>query len=48
MSKALCKAIMLRSRIKNLELKSKTELNWSNYKKQRNFCTKLLCTIKNE
>ena len=39
MSKALRKAIMMRSRMKNLYLKNKTDLNWSNYKTQRNFCT---------
>ena len=42
MSKALRKAIMMRSRMKNLYLKNKTDLNWSNYKKQRNFCANLL------
>ena len=42
MSKALCKAIMLRSRMTNLYLKHKTDLNYSNYEKQRNFCTKVL------
>ena len=39
MGKALRKAIMMRSRMKNLYLKNKTDLNWSNYKTQRNFCT---------
>ena len=42
MSKALRKAIMMRSRMKNLYLKNKSDLNWSNYKTQRNFCTNLL------
>ena len=32
MSKALRKAILMRSRMKNLYLKNKTDLNWSNYK----------------
>ena len=41
MSKALRKAIMLRSRMTNLYLKHKTDLNYSNYEKQRNFCTKV-------
>ena len=31
MSKALRKAIMMRSRMKNLYLKNKSDLNWSNY-----------------
>ena len=39
MSKALCKAIMMRSGIKNFYLKNKADLNCSNYKKQRNICT---------
>ena len=42
MSKALRKAIMMRSRMKNLYLKNKTDLNWSNYKTQRNFRANLL------
>ena len=48
MSKALRKAIMMRSRMKNLYLKNKTDLNWSNYKKQRNFCANLLRKTKKE
>ena len=40
--KALRKAVLLRSRMKNFYLKNKTDLNWSSYKKQRNFCTNLL------
>ena len=48
MSKALRKAIMMRSRMKNLYLKNKTDLNWSNYKTQRNFCTNLLRKTKKE
>ena len=42
MSKALRKAIMMHSRMKNLHLKNKHNLNWSNYKKQKNFCENLL------
>ena len=48
MSKALRKAIIIRSRMKNLYLKNKTDLNWSNYKKQRNFCTNLHRKTKKE
>ena len=48
MSKALRKAIMTRSRTKSLYLKNKTDLNWSNYKTQRNFCTNLLRKAKKE
>ena len=48
MSTALRQAIMMRSRVKNLHLKNKTDLNWSNYKKQRNFCTNLLLRTKIE
>ena len=39
---------MMRSRMKNLSLKNKTNLNWSNYKTQRNFCTNLLRKTKKE
>ena len=46
MSKVLRKAIMMPSRMKNLYLKNKTDLNWSNYKKQRYFCTNLRKTKK--
>ena len=48
MTKALRKAIMIRSGMKYLYLKNKTDLNWSNYKKQRNFCTNLLRKTKKE
>ena len=48
MGKALRRAIMMRSRMKNLYLKNKTDLNWSNYKTQRNFCTNLLRKTKKE
>ena len=40
-AKALRKAIMTRSSLKNFYLKSRNEENWVNYKKQRNFCTNL-------
>ena len=48
MSKVLGKAIMMRSRMKNLHLKNKTDLNWGNYKTQRNFGTNLLRKTKKE
>ena len=37
MSKASHKAIMMRSRMKNLYLRKKTNLNWSNYKNKEIF-----------
>ena len=40
--KSLRKAIMLRSRLKNNFNKQRSDENWDNYKKQRNFCVKLL------
>ena len=42
MSKALRKAIMVRSKLKNKYNKNRTEENWDSYKKQRNFCVNLL------
>ena len=42
MTKSLRKAIMLRSRLKNNFNKKKSDENWDNYKKQRNFCVKFL------
>ena len=42
MAKSLRKAIMLRSRLKNNFNKKRSDGNWENYKKQRNFCVKLL------
>ena len=42
MTKSLRKAIMLRSRLKNNFNKQRSDENWDNYKKQRNFCVKLL------
>ena len=41
MTKALWKAIMTRSRLKNVYLKNRNTANWNNYKYQRNFCTNL-------
>ena len=48
MTKALRKAIMTRSRLKNAYLKTRNSKNWENYKKQRNFCTNLLKKTKSE
>ena len=48
MSKALHKAITMRSGMKNWYLKNKTDLNCSNYKKHRKFCTNLLRKTKKE
>ena len=42
MTKTLRKAIMIRSRLKNLFRKNKTIENWEKYKKQRNYCVNLL------
>ena len=42
MMKALRKAIMTRSRLKNLCNKKRSYANWDKYKKQRSFCVKLL------
>ena len=42
MTKSLRKAIMLRSKLKNNFKKQRSDGNWDNYKKQRNFCVKLL------
>ena len=42
LTKSLKKVIMLRSRLKNNFNKNRSDENWNNYKKQRNFCVKLL------
>ena len=42
MTKSLRKAIVLRSRLKNNFNKKRSYENWDNFKKQRNFCVKLL------
>ena len=42
MNKALRKAIMTRSGLKNKFNKNSSAKNWNSYKKQRNFCLKLL------
>ena len=42
MTKALRKAIMTRSKLKNVYLKNQNTTNWNNFKYQRNFYTNLL------
>ena len=42
MNKTLSKAIMQRSKLRNIFLKNKTEENRNNYRKQRNLCAILL------
>ena len=42
MNKSLSKAIMLRSKFRNIFLKNRTEENRRNYSKQRNLCVALL------
>ena len=46
MNKALSKAIMTRSRLRNKFLKDPSSSNRANYNKQRNFCVKLLRNTK--
>ena len=48
MTKALRKAIMTRSRLKNIYNKKRSYENWDKYKKQRNFCVKLLRKTKQD
>ena len=42
MNKSLRKAVMTTSRLKNKFNKNRFPRNWNSYKKQRNFCLKLL------
>ena len=46
MTKALGKAIMTRSRLKNIYLKIRIGKNLVNYKEQQNFCTNLIWKTK--
>lgn len=46
MTKTLRKAIMYRSRLRNIYIKNRSALNEYNYKKQRNHCLALLRTTK--
>ena len=48
MSKALRKTIMHKSKLKNIYNKKRADVNWANYKKQRNFCVTLLRRTKKE
>ena len=48
MNKTLSKAIMQRSKLRNLFLKKRTEENRNNYEKQRNLCVTLLRKSKRE
>ena len=48
MNKTLVKAIMVRSKLRNVFLKNKTEENRSNYSKQRSLCLTLLQKSKKE
>ena len=48
MSKVLRNAIMHRSKFKNIYNEKGTDVNWANYKKQRNFCATLLWRTKKE
>ena len=48
MSKTLCKTIMMPSGMKELYSKNKTDLNWSNYKKQEEFMYNFLRKTKKE
>ena len=42
MTKALRKAIITSSRLKNVYLKNQNTTNWNNYNYERNFCINLL------
>ena len=48
MTKTLRKAIMHRSRLKNIYIPKRNDKNWENYKKQINFCVELLRKTKTE
>ena len=48
MIKTLRKAIMTRSRLNNCFNKTRSDENWTLYKTQRNFCTKLLRKTKKD
>ena len=48
MTKALRKAMMHRKRLHNKYIKSRTDENHKTYKKQRNFCVKLLRRTKSD
>ena len=48
MTKALRKAIMHRSKLKNIFHTTRAKEDWNNYKKQRNFCVNLLRNTKKD
>ena len=48
MTKVLRKALMRRSRLKNIYNKKRSYDSWDKYKKQRNFCVKLLRKTKQD
>ena len=48
MTKALRKAIMHWSKLKNIFHKTRAKEDWNNYKKQRNFCVNLLRNTKKD
>ena len=48
MNKALTKAIMERSKLKNIFNRNPNDINETNYKKQRNYCVNLLRRVKKE
>ena len=48
MTKALRKAIMHRSKLKNIFHKTRAKEDWNNYKKQNNFCVNLLRNTKKD
>ena len=48
MTKTLRKAIMHRSKFKNIYNKKRADDNWAYYKKQRNFCVNLLHKTKKD
>ena len=48
MTKALRKAIVHRSKLKNIFHKTRAKEDWNNYKKQRNFCVNLLRNTKKD
>ena len=46
MDKELNQAIMVRSKLRNKHLKSKSEILKQRYNKQKNYCVRLLCLKK--
>ena len=48
MTKVLRKAIMHRSKFKNIFHKTRAKEDWNNYKKQKNFCVNLLRNTKKD